>query len=107
MAEEKFVTEAARKLAEEAELDLDQVQGTGKDGAVTVEDVRKAAEENGSENIEDQTTPCKLNPRLDIGSYTFEDGKKFASGRKIPLTDAEYAEYSDEKYRGVRIVVKA
>lgn len=101
------VTEAARKLAEEMELDPEQVEGTGKDGNVTVEDVRKAAEGNEPNEAEKETTLCVLNPRLDIGSYTFEDGKTFASGQKIPLTDVEYAEYSDEKYRGVQIVVKA
>ncbi len=37
-------SKAAIKLAEETGLDLDTVQGSGKDGAITVNDVRAAAE---------------------------------------------------------------
>lgn len=107
MAEEKFVTEAAMKLAEEFEVNLDQIEGTGKDGNVTVEDVRKAAEGDGPDTTEDRKKPSVLNPRLEIGSYTFEDGKTFASGRPVPLTDAEHEKYSQEKYRGFQVVVRA
>ena len=38
-----MITEAAEKLAAETGVDLSQVSGTGKDGLVTVADVRKAA----------------------------------------------------------------
>lgn len=39
---ERPVSEAARKLAEAAGIDLDQVEGTGKDGGVTKPDVERA-----------------------------------------------------------------
>ena len=35
-------TEAAEKLAAENDIDLSKVQGTGKDGVITVDDVKKA-----------------------------------------------------------------
>ena len=38
-AGEKFVSPAARKLAEEKGMDPQQIAGTGKDGRVTKEDV--------------------------------------------------------------------
>jgi hypothetical protein len=50
-------TDAARNLAEENNVDLTSVQGTGSDGRITVEDVREAidqlnAEETGDEEVE-------------------------------------------------------
>jgi e3 binding domain len=43
-AEKHHATEAAMRAAEELDVDLDEVEGTGADGRITVGDVRKAAE---------------------------------------------------------------
>jgi pyruvate/2-oxoglutarate dehydrogenase complex dihydrolipoamide acyltransferase (E2) component len=40
---EHNATDAARKAAEELGVDLDQVEGTGAEGRITVRDVRKAS----------------------------------------------------------------
>jgi hypothetical protein len=47
-----------------------------------------------------------LNPRLDIGSYTFSNGETFETGVRRPLTEEEYAKYSEEKYRGKQVVIR-
>jgi pyruvate/2-oxoglutarate dehydrogenase complex dihydrolipoamide acyltransferase (E2) component len=45
-AEEKIrATAAARRRAEETNVDLAQVDGTGQDGQITVDDVRRSAQE--------------------------------------------------------------
>lgn len=71
----------------------------------------KAAEgdvaEAGAEASAEKKALAILNPRLDIGSYTFGDGKTFEGGVRTPVTDAEYEKYSDEKYRGFQVIVKA
>ena len=41
-------TDAARREAKERGLDLTEVEGTGTDGRITVDDVKKAAEEDGA-----------------------------------------------------------
>jgi pyruvate/2-oxoglutarate dehydrogenase complex dihydrolipoamide acyltransferase (E2) component len=41
-------TDAARREAKERGVDLTQVEGTGTDGRITVDDVKKAAEEDGA-----------------------------------------------------------
>jgi pyruvate/2-oxoglutarate dehydrogenase complex dihydrolipoamide acyltransferase (E2) component len=38
-------TAAARRRAEEMNVDLTQVEGTGQDGQITVDDVRRSAQE--------------------------------------------------------------
>ena len=44
-AEKHQATEAAMRAAEELDVDLDEVEGTGADGRITVGDVRNAAED--------------------------------------------------------------
>lgn len=39
-------TERAQELAEELDVDLDTVDGTGEDGRITADDVRDAADES-------------------------------------------------------------
>jgi pyruvate dehydrogenase E2 component (dihydrolipoamide acetyltransferase) len=41
------VTAAARRRAEEMSVDLATVEGTGQDGQITVDDVRRKAQETG------------------------------------------------------------
>ena len=43
-AEKLNATEAALNLAEELDVDIDEVEGTGADGRITVKDVRDAQE---------------------------------------------------------------
>jgi pyruvate dehydrogenase E2 component (dihydrolipoamide acetyltransferase) len=44
-AEKHRATEAAVRLADELGIDLEQVQGTGSEGRITISDVREAAQE--------------------------------------------------------------
>lgn len=44
-AEKRFASDAAEEAALDAGLELDELKGTGKDGTVTVADVKAAAEE--------------------------------------------------------------
>jgi hypothetical protein len=44
-AEKHHATEAALRAAEELDVDLDEIEGTGADGRIKVEDVRAAAED--------------------------------------------------------------
>jgi e3 binding domain len=44
-AQDQDATEAAVRMAEELDVDLDEIEGTGADGRITVHDVRAAAEE--------------------------------------------------------------
>jgi pyruvate/2-oxoglutarate dehydrogenase complex dihydrolipoamide acyltransferase (E2) component len=48
-AEKHNATEGALRAAEEAGVDLDDVEGTGAEGRITVKDVRKAASEEGKD----------------------------------------------------------
>jgi len=45
-------TAAARALAEEHSIDLEQVDGSGTDGRITLEDVRRVMAERGAEKVE-------------------------------------------------------
>ena len=51
MAEEILVTESAAKLAEEAGVSLEEVEGTGTDGRILKSDVEGYLEERGAESI--------------------------------------------------------
>jgi len=52
-------SDAARKLAAEAGLEISSVQGSGKGGAVTVEDVEQAIEaRDAAENTADGAEPA-------------------------------------------------
>jgi large subunit ribosomal protein L20 len=42
-AEKHHATEAAMRAAEELDVDLDEIEGSGSDGRITVQDVRAAA----------------------------------------------------------------
>lgn len=55
-ADEPLLSPAARKLAEEQGIDPVRVQGTGKDGRVTKEDVLRFAEAGGEDDSETETT---------------------------------------------------
>jgi pyruvate/2-oxoglutarate dehydrogenase complex dihydrolipoamide acyltransferase (E2) component len=43
-ADKHHATEAAQRIADELGVDLDEVDGTGADGRITVKDVREAQE---------------------------------------------------------------
>ena len=77
---------AARKLAEEKGLDIAKVQGTGKDGRITKEDVAQYV-------IEERPTPPPAAPAKQIDDSEDEDGLAFpdqAVGerveRRVPMT---------------------
>lgn len=106
---ESEATEAAQRKAEELGVDLAQVQGTGVEGRVTVQDVEKASEnpDSGQEPKESpgrQYQPSgtghfkvKLNPRLPKGSDAWiVNGRKFKGGEKV--TEDEWEELSTARY---------
>jgi pyruvate/2-oxoglutarate dehydrogenase complex dihydrolipoamide acyltransferase (E2) component len=49
-------TEAAQELAEQEGVDLQQIEGSGKEGRITKEDVEKAAEQQAVERIREERT---------------------------------------------------
>ncbi len=64
VVEEKVMaSDAARDLAEGLGVDLGMVIGTGKDGAITVKDVRKAAKAKFDLTLEDWNT---LPPEMEV-----------------------------------------
>lgn len=47
------VTSAAKRLASENNIDLSEIEGTGKDGRIIDEDVQKAIEQQAEEDADD------------------------------------------------------
>ncbi len=110
MAEGKNVkaTDAAERKAEELNVDLADVKGTGADGAIKVEDVERAAQEaaadeakeNGEAAAEDgdasalaeASYEARINPEFTSAfgaqEYVLIDGKEYRDG--TPFTDSEY-----------------
>lgn len=79
----KEATKAAEKRAEEENVDLGKVEGTGKDGQVTAQDVDQAAQEP------EKVFRVKLNEKLGQGTLgVIIEGRHFVGGET--LTESEY-----------------
>lgn len=64
-------------------------------------------EQAPEEQTESPVGKSVLNPKLDVGSYTFEDGRKFEAKTPVFLTSEEHEKYAAAKYAGVQVVVKS
>ena len=72
------VSPAARKLAEEKGIDLEKVEGSGRAGRITKEDVQKAAEWTSRPAVEAESTQAPPVPEPDI------EGDRVQ--RRVPMT---------------------
>ena len=77
---------AARKLAEEKGLDLAKIQGTGRDGRITKDDVAQYV-------LEERPTPTPMSPKAQVDTPAPDQGEDFpqqAVGerveRRVPMT---------------------
>ena len=77
---------AARKLAEEKGLDLAKIQGTGRDGRITKDDVAQYV-------LEERPTPTPVSPKAQVEAPAPDQGEDFpqqAVGerveRRVPMT---------------------
>ena len=77
---------AARKLAEEKGLDLAKIQGTGRDGRITKDDVAQYV-------LEERPTPTPVSPKAQMEAPAPDQGEDFAQQavgerveRRVPMT---------------------
>lgn len=94
MAKEPEATDAARQEATALGVNLDEVQGTGQEGKVTVNDVRQnASDDSGS-------TKVALDPGFGVGELVVDDGEGnrqvFPSGVETPVGSLEGLPKDDE-----------
>lgn len=94
-------TNAAQKKAAELSVDLDEVQGTGQEGAILVSDVERAAAEGKGANAHLVTTAPAFGP----GEYVVvtgydDDGEEerhvFSSGLHTPVGDGVYEQLAKD-----------
>ncbi|HEU5361175.1 MAG TPA: dihydrolipoamide acetyltransferase family protein [Candidatus Deferrimicrobiaceae bacterium] len=81
---EVLAVPAVRKLAKDLEVDLSAVPGTGPEGRVTEEDVRKAARLRG-EGVVSEAGPAPAEPRADEERIPFR-GKRRMAAKKMVLS---------------------
>ena len=86
-------TEAAQERAEEREVDIEKVEGTGSGGTVTAQDVEEQAAAVRAE--EQSRHRVVLNPRLGPNLEGVEAGGRFFRGGE-PLTDREFEELNTD-----------
>jgi 2-oxoglutarate dehydrogenase E2 component (dihydrolipoamide succinyltransferase) len=80
-AEEPIVSPAAKKMAEENKVDVTQIQGTGKGGRVTKEDVLMAVA-----NISSATAAVSRAPVAAPSAANEADGASGRIERRVPMT---------------------
>ncbi len=101
MAKAEKATDAARREAEERDVNIASVEGSGSDGSITVDDVKaKAVEE---EEKEHRMVRVKLNPALlsDVG--TSSDGKTYRDGDTVSKRHFDEVLSKDKDVDGNRI----
>lgn len=110
----KDATDTARTRARELSVDIEEVEGTGQDGRVTVPDVEASAssEVHGIEDAppEEVSTPPEvvvLNPDTGLGGYAFDAEFEVMPGYRYTVSFEKYEEYRREKHNGLAIIVKA
>jgi pyruvate/2-oxoglutarate dehydrogenase complex dihydrolipoamide acyltransferase (E2) component len=86
---DKTATPAAENKAEELGVSVTHVEGSGKDGSVTVADVEARASE--AEN----TVEVKFNPVMFLSTYTTASGEKYKDGD--PIKRDEYDRLKDSE----------
>lgn len=94
MVQEPEATDAARQEAKALGVNLDEVQGTGQEGKVTVNDVRQnASDDSGTKKV-------TLDPSFGIGEFVVEDGEGnrqvFLSGQETPVGSLDGLPKDDE-----------
>lgn len=113
MAQDVNATPAAKDLAEEHDLDLSSVQGSGEDGKITKPDVEAALEESSSADAAsvpegasaaeepEELFYAKLNPKLGeftpkvvIGDRTFLEGEA-RKDNIVTASEFERYQYTD------------
>lgn len=117
------VTDAAKKLAEEMNLDPEEIEGTGRDGNVTVEDIRRVAGTEDSTDSagatdnaggEEGLFPLVVNKKLEYNSVKVEDREFFRQPNRHPegpeaqlVNQEEYERFSKVKAGKLQALVKA
>lgn len=85
-AEEKIASPAARKLADELDIDLQQVMGTGKDGRITKEDIVGWEKPQTATEVERTPTPVQMTqaPQSIDASIAPVAGERIE--KRVPMT---------------------
>lgn len=100
------VTEAAQARAEELEVDLSGIEGSGVDGRVLVEDVEAAASANQVEAEPEEKEVYVFNKATGLVGFTFGDGKKFKTGVRYALDSEGVEKYAKTRHNGHQMLVK-
>lgn len=112
-------TDAAKSRAQELGVNIEEVQGSGSEGRVTVPDVEafaKAQEQGGTQQAQSQEeyqqSPVRmvqaiLNPSTGLGGYTFEDGFDALPRKRYPLSEDDFKQYAKAKHRGKQVLIKS
>lgn len=109
-------TDSAKTRADSLGVNLDEVEGSGSEGRITVADVEAAASSSPEADAPASEPPrdpvaVQLNPATGLGAYAFEDGFQIFD-RQTKIVDADkYDVYKSEKISrgGVdqKVLVKA
>jgi pyruvate/2-oxoglutarate dehydrogenase complex dihydrolipoamide acyltransferase (E2) component len=85
------ISREAQARAAELGVDLNQVQGTGNEGEISVADVDRAAQggTQGATQAQGQGTQVTLDPSFGQGEYVAPNGERYVAGVPKPVTNEE------------------
>lgn len=78
-----FAMPAVRRLARDLGVNLEQIAGTGKDGRITEQDVRKFAEEFGKKKIEEAMPQVEIKVQKKYDQYGYIERIPMKGVRKV------------------------
>ena len=81
---EAILSPAARKLAEENDVDPESVKGTGKDGRVTKEDVQSHIDQGASSRSQPSSAPSAAGTAPDVPEANVSTGER--PEKRVPMT---------------------
>jgi pyruvate/2-oxoglutarate dehydrogenase complex dihydrolipoamide acyltransferase (E2) component len=85
------ISQEAQAKAAELGVDLNQVQGTGNEGEISVADVDRAAQQGtqGQGTQSQGQTQVTLAPDFGSGEYVAPNGERYVSGVPKPVSNEE------------------
>ncbi len=106
-------SEAAKTRADELDVNIEEVEGTGSGGNVKVSDVEAFAEDPGeAQALPEELVEVILNPETGLRAYGFDAEFSPVDKQSYLLTQGQYEEYGKQTLQdgfGVKrkIIVKA